>query len=662
MKKSLSFLFAAFALAILSLPVSLSGQPWQYLGQATPGTEPARFGVAPFLATAQWFWHGTPSFSPDGTEMFFVKYQRAANRTEIWYTDYVGGAWSAPQRAPFSDGTFADNNPKFAGSGDTLFFQSERPASAIYRVTRSNGSWSEPTAIDLPVPTGKKLGKQFSIAKSGNLYAELDNSQGTDMDIYCWQWDNGVYRGAVRLTQLCSSALDGFPNIGENEQFIVFASNRAGGYNYFDLYMSCKNDDGSWSAPVNLGEGFNSAADEAWSTFSPDGAWFFYTTDRPGDLGYNPYWVDAGVIYDRIPKKPYLGQVPPGETPEKFAPDIVSSADLREYSLTLSSDSTELYFYRFGENNPAKIYSCLYEKGAWTAPAEFEPSVGHSASEPCITPNNNRLYFMWDTGDSPIPPYYVVERGRTGWSAPVLAGQGMFMSASSKGQLYTTDVSALFTTGQTYLATIQTTGGLFTRLDRLQVQPNYGQQAHPCIAPDGRYILFDIDGGSHLFVSFRKSDGTWDTAIDLANHGFSKDAGGACISPDGKYLFFHLNGDIWWVDIRVIENLNPLAGGTAAAHNPGFELYQNSPNPCQASTRISFSLDKPDHITLDLFSSTGIRITRLLSNQFFSPGRHDLVFNLPKLSPGFYSYSLSNGSGMRLTRRMVVALNGSSGR
>ncbi|MFA6126270.1 MAG: T9SS type A sorting domain-containing protein [Bacteroidales bacterium] len=367
--------------------------------------------------------------------------------------------------------------------------------------------------------------------------------------------------------------------------------------------------------------------------------------------------LTAQTIYDGIPKQPYLGQATPGMTPEKFAPDIVSSSGFREYSLTLSSDSTELYFYRFAENIPSRLYVSRFEHGSWTAPAEFGPSAGYPASEPCMTPDNNRLYFLWKGGGASIPTYYLTERGRLGWTDPVLAGQGMFMSASSNGELYTTDVSTLFTTGQTYLAKIRTSNGLFTRLDRLSIQPNYGTQAHPCIAPDGSYILFDIDGGSHLFVSFRKNDGTWDRAIDLANHGFSKDAGGACISPDGKYLFFHLNGDIWWVDIQVILNLNPFTGGTSAGRINGFELYQNSPNPCQGQTRISFSLHTPGNITLDLFGSTGEKITTLLRNQPFNSGKHEIDMNLPNLSPGIYTYRLSNGKDEPLTRRLVVAGN-----
>ena len=32
-------------------------------------------------------------------------------------------------------------------------------------------------------------------------------------------------------------------------------------------------------------------------------------------------------------------------------------------------------------------------------------------------------------------------------------------------------------------------------------------------------------------------------------------AGGASITPDGKYLFYNCNGQLMWVDIRIIEDL-----------------------------------------------------------------------------------------------------------
>ena len=135
----------------------------------------------------------------------------------------------------------------------------------------------------------------------------------------------------------------------------------------------------------------------------------------------------------------------------------------------------------------------------------------------------------------------------------------MFVSSSRDGQVYITDVSSQ--TGG-YLVKVTIDNGRFIGRKRLTggmdaLRPQYSDQAHPCIAPDGSYLLFDVGGGNHLFVCFKKIDGTWGEAIDLANHGFDKMAGGATISHDGKYLFFHLNGDIWWVNAKIIEKLRP---------------------------------------------------------------------------------------------------------
>jgi hypothetical protein len=133
----------------------------------------------------------------------------------------------------------------------------------------------------------------------------------------------------------------------------------------------------------------------------------------------------------------------------------------------------------------------------------------------------------------------------------------MFLSSTRDGRLYTTDLSSVQAEGTTYLAQITVDDGLFTGYDRLAVQPFLGSQAHPCISPDGHYLLFDVESGNHLFVSFRQADATWGQAVDLSAHGFDPLAGGATISPDGKYLFFSLRGDIWWVDSEVIAALEP---------------------------------------------------------------------------------------------------------
>lgn len=257
---------------------------------------------------------------------------------------------------------------------------------------------------------------------------------------------------------------------------------------------------------------------------------------------------------------PYLGQQPPGMEPEIFAPGIVSDPNFTEYSGAFSPDGSEYYFYRFSEDSPSRLLFSQVVDGNWTAPVQLAFTAAYGASEPYVTPDNQRLYFLWENPASAaqagFAAYYFADRTSTGWSEPVYAGAGMFLSASRDGQLYTTDISSI-TSRRTYLARVSTRDGFFTGYEKVSIQAHYGSQAHPCISPDGSYLLFDVQGGNYLYVSFKNADGTWGEAIDLTKHGFDSLAGGATISPDGKYLFFSLRGDIWWVDIGVIENLRP---------------------------------------------------------------------------------------------------------
>ena len=249
---------------------------------------------------------------------------------------------------------------------------------------------------------------------------------------------------------------------------------------------------------------------------------------------------------------PYLGQEPPGLKPEKFAPGIVSIPDFLEYCGTFSPDGTEYYFYRYSIDPPSKIYFSKLKDGKWTPPEPCPFTDGYGASEPHLTFDDQRLYFNWkypspqgQPGYNEEVKYYFVERTPDGWSKPTYAGQGMFLSSSRDGQIYTTDMSSRKINGRTYLAKVSAQNGVFTNYERLNIPTYLGTQAHPCIAPDGSYIIFDVDGGSHLFICFKEADGTWGEAIDLAKNGFDSLAGGAYISPDGKYLFFHLKEDIW---------------------------------------------------------------------------------------------------------------------
>jgi hypothetical protein len=80
---------------------------------------------------------------------------------------------------------------------------------------------------------------------------------------------------------------------------MLFESNRSGGYGGADIYISYKNDDGTWALPINLGNRINTGAHERSPYISPDNKYlFFWRVTSSSDI----YWVDAKIIEEFKPK------------------------------------------------------------------------------------------------------------------------------------------------------------------------------------------------------------------------------------------------------------------------------------------------------------------------------------------------------------------------
>jgi hypothetical protein len=244
-----------------------------------------------------------------------------------------------------------------------------------------------------------------------------------------------------------------------------------------------------------------------------------------------------------------FGQKTPGTTPEVFAPGIVSAPDAKYNTITFSSKGDEFYLYRW-DDAIARILFSKIVNGAWTTIDEVGFAKGYKAMEPYITFDNKKIYFIWDkpipTGEQETPfKIWFSERTSKGWTEPDYAGVGMFVSSDREGNIYTTDMTSVMTKGKTYLAKVKIGNSKFVGFERLSIPQYYGSQAHPYTMPEGSFIIFDVDSGHHLFVSFKQKNGSWGDAIDLVNHEFDVMAGAASVTPDGKYQFFNYKCQLW---------------------------------------------------------------------------------------------------------------------
>ena len=110
--------------------------------------------------------------------------------------------------------------------------------------------------------------------------------------------------------------------------------------------------------------------------------------------------------------------------------------------------------------------------------------------------------------------------------------------------------------------------GKFTPLQKIVGAMNappagWKRGQHSCIAPDESFLIYDTqragsewDSDSNLFVCFRKEDGAWSDAYDLGGRlNLPGDNWLATISPDNQYLFFCNRWDIYWVSLRILDEL-----------------------------------------------------------------------------------------------------------
>ena len=269
-------------------------------------------------------------------------------------------------------------------------------------------------------------------------------------------------------------------------------------------------------------------------------------------------------------KGPYLGQKPPGLTPELFAPGIVSTEGYKEFGCTFSPDGEEFYFTRGSiELRQNTIMVCQYQDGRWTVPAPASFSGTHYDDEPHISVDGSLLF--WGS-ERPKPVIserkyglWMAERSRELWGEPHYYGQGMYVTSAKNRTIYYT-----VRTGEVDWGIVKARyiNGRYAEPELLDggVDSPYFD-AHPCIAPDERFLIFDSkrpgavggEGDIDLYICFPDTDGDWGKAVHMGNKINSPEQDHvASLSPDGKYLFFARGAperwDIYWVNAKIIED------------------------------------------------------------------------------------------------------------
>ena len=254
-----------------------------YLGQKPPGLIPELF--APDIIQTE-HREAEAAFTPDLKEFYFRRRGGEYKNNTLVVIQYKDNRWTesvVPPRA---------GEPFISTDGKILYLGNK------YR-ERTNSGWSEVKSLG-PMFDRDDFGIMRITASAKGTYVFDDYKSN---DVIRISTIKGGKREEPKLLgkEINVGKWTAHPFIAPDDSYLIWDSEREGGYGDSDLYISFRQKGGSWGAAINLGDTINTELAEAYGSVSSDGKYFFFHRGYGGDTG-DIFWVDAQFVEELRPK------------------------------------------------------------------------------------------------------------------------------------------------------------------------------------------------------------------------------------------------------------------------------------------------------------------------------------------------------------------------
>lgn len=317
----------------------------------------------------------------------------------------------------------------------------------------------------------------------------------------------------------------------------------------------------------------------------------------------------------------------PGGTPATSTDSIptvqYNTAGVYAVTLTVANGSGSNTLTRSAH---VRVFSTTAQYNSWNYMEGFESASIFTGDWTVVNPQGNG----WAR---------VTSAASTGTASAKLTNTSSMLGTSDEMVSPSIDLSAMSNPVFTFkVAYRQRTS---TSADRLRVysSTNCGQTWSQ------RYSKY----GTTLSTGAATGSSTW---VPTANEWRTETVSISTINSNNvrfKFTFESDGGNSIFVDDINIAGVNGIDAPEA-----GIQHFNVFPNPIQDNTVVSFSLDEPQQVTLQLFDMAGRVVMDMYAGEL-SAGQHQFpVQTAEKLNSGLYFVRLTTAEGRMVTQKMVV--------
>jgi outer membrane protein OmpA-like peptidoglycan-associated protein/tetratricopeptide (TPR) repeat protein len=246
-----------------------------------------------------------PSLTADGRFLVYTS-RTDGKREDIFFSERRDTGWTTGVPLESLNSPFNDSSPAIAANGKAMAFARDNRDGNfdLFFAEKIRGQWQEPKRIPAPVSTAHWESQPSLSADGQTLYFVSDRPGGKGkLDLWVsHRQEDGSWGQVANLgSRINTSYNEQAPFIHPDGQTLYFMSKGHPGMGEYDLFLSRKDETGEWNEPENLGYPINTQYNEGALAISLDGKTAYFDTDKFGPTGEYQEMGNADLFSFNLP-------------------------------------------------------------------------------------------------------------------------------------------------------------------------------------------------------------------------------------------------------------------------------------------------------------------------------------------------------------------------